>query len=112
MLLLAPYSISNIGTGLAISALTKSQFTAVSVSNAYILIATLISGFLFPFNGIPHWAQYFSQIMPLTHFLRITRNSMLKGAELDILWSDTWPIILFTVFIIFLAILLFRRTLD
>lgn len=112
LLLLAPYSISNIGTGLAISALTKSQFTAVSVSNAYILIATLISGFLFPFNGIPHWAQYFSQIMPLTHFLRITRNSMLKGAELDILWSDTWPIILFTVFIIFLAILLFRRTLD
>ncbi|MCE0724829.1 MULTISPECIES: ABC transporter permease [Legionella] len=112
LLLLAPYSISNIGTGLAISALTKSQFTAVSLSNAYILIATLISGFLFPFNGIPHWAQYFSQIMPLTHFLRITRNSMLKGADLDILWPDTWPIILFTVFIIFLAILLFRRTLD
>ncbi|KTD39948.1 ABC transporter permease [Legionella parisiensis] len=112
LLLLAPYSISNIGTGLAISALTKSQFTAVSLSNAYILIATLISGFLFPFNGIPHWAQYFSQIMPLTHFLRITRNSMLKGAELDILWPDAWPIILFTVFIIFLAILLFRRTLD
>ncbi|KTD74529.1 ABC transporter permease [Legionella tucsonensis] len=112
LLLLAPYSISNIGTGLAISALTKSQFTAVSLSNAYILIATLISGFLFPFNGIPHWAQYFSQVMPLTHFLRITRNSMLKGADLDILWPDTWPIILFTVFIIFLAILLFRRTLD
>lgn len=112
LLLLAPYSISNIGTGLAISALTKSQFTAVSLSNAYILIATLISGFLFPFNGIPHWAQYFSQVMPLTHFLRITRNSMLKGADLDILWPDTWPIILFTVFIIFLAILLFRRTID
>ncbi|HHT0593721.1 TPA: ABC transporter permease [Legionella anisa] len=112
LLLLAPYSISNIGTGLAISALTKSQFTAVSLSNAYILIATLISGFLFPFNGIPTWAQYFSQIMPLTHFLRITRNSMLKGANLDILWPDAWPIILFTVFIIFLAILLFRRTLD
>ncbi|QEY52141.1 ABC transporter permease [Legionella longbeachae] len=112
LLLLAPYSISNLGTGLAISALTKSQFTAVSLSNAYILVATLISGFLFPFNGIPHWAQYLSQIMPLTHFLRITRNSMLKGAGLDILWPDTWPIIIFTVFIIFLAIFLFRRTLD
>lgn len=112
LMLLAPYTVSNIGTGLAISALTKSQFTAVSLSNAYILIATLISGFLFPFNGIPPWAQYFSQLLPLTHFLRITRNSMLKGAGFDILWPDFWPIILFTVFIILFSILLFRRTLD
>ncbi|WP_392538042.1 ABC transporter permease [Legionella sp. 227] len=112
LLLMAPYSISSLGTGLAISAVTKTQFAALGLSNAYMIIATIISGFLFPFSGIPHWAQYISQMIPLTHFLRVTRNSMLKGANWDILWPDTWPIIIFTIIILLLGVLLFRRTLD
>lgn len=112
LLLLAPYSISSLGTGLAISAVTRTQFAAVGLTNAYGLVAIMVSGFLFPFTGVPHWAQVISQTIPLTHFLRITRNSMLKGAGFDILWPDTWPIILFSVVIIFFGILLFRRTLD
>ncbi|MCW8397549.1 ABC transporter permease [Legionella sp. PATHC038] len=112
LLLLAPYSISSLGTGLAISAVTRTQFAAVGLTNAYGLVAIMVSGFLFPFTGVPHWAQSISQTIPLTHFLRITRNSMLKGAGWDILWPDTWPIILFSIVIIFLGIVLFRRTLD
>ncbi|KTC90800.1 ABC transporter permease [Fluoribacter dumoffii] len=112
LLLVAPYSLSSLGTGLAISAVTKTQFAALGLFNAYLIIATIISGFLFPFSGIPYWAQYISQLLPLTHFVRVTRNSMLKGAGWDILWPDMWPIIIFTLIIILLGVLLFRRTLD
>lgn len=69
-------------------------------------------GFLFPFSGMPIWAQYLGQILPLTHFIRITRNIMLKGADFNILWPDVWPIILFTVLIVILGTLIFRKTLD
>ncbi len=112
LVLVAPYCIASLGTGLAISAVSRTQFQAASGANAYLLTAMIISGFLFPFKGMPLWAQYVSEFIPLTHFLRITRNIMLKGANFNILWPDTWPIILFMVFIIILSVFLFRKTLD
>lgn len=110
--LLIPFSLSNLIAGVAISAVTKTQFAALGLANFYLIVAMLISGFLFPFSGIPYWAQYISEIIPLTHFLRITRNSMLKGAEFSTLWPDTWPIILFTAAISFMVLIFFRRTID
>ncbi|WP_454786101.1 ABC transporter permease [Legionella sp. WA2024007413] len=110
--IMAPYSIGSLAMGLAISAFAKTQFQAVASTNAYILVAVMISGFLFPFSGMPLWAQNIGQVIPLTHFLRITRNIMLKGADLSILWPDIWPILLFMFLIVISAILLFRKTLD
>lgn len=112
LLLAAPYCIASLATGLAISAVSKTQFQAASTANAYLLVSMIISGFLFPFSGMPVWAQYISEVLPLTHFLRITRNIMLKGASFDILWPDTWPIILFMVVVLILGVILFRKTLD
>ncbi|MCW8409575.1 ABC transporter permease [Legionella sp. PATHC035] len=112
LLIMAPYSIGSLAMGLAMSAFAKTQFQAVASTNAYMLIVIMISGFLFPFSGMPMWAQYIGQLIPLTHFLRITRNIMLKGADFSILWPDIWPILLFMVVMVFSAILLFRKTLD
>lgn len=112
LILAAPYCIASLGTGLAISAVSRTQFQAASGSNAYLLFSLIISGFLFPFKGMPLWAQYIGEFIPLTHFLRITRSIMLKGAHFDILWKDTWPIILFMIFILGLSAFLFRKTLD
>ncbi|WP_392538039.1 ABC transporter permease [Legionella sp. 227] len=111
-LIMAPYSIGSLAMGLAISAFAKTQLQAVASTNVYILVAMMISGFLFPFSGMPTWAQYIGQMLPLTHFLRITRNIMLKGADFSILWPDIWPILLFMVLIVILSTLLFRKTLD
>jgi ABC-2 type transport system permease protein len=110
--IMAPYSIANLGTGLAISTISRTQFQAASSANAYLLTCMIISGFLFPFKGMPLWAQYLGEIVPLTHFLRITRNIMLKGADLSILWQDIWPIIVFMIAIISLSIFMFKKTLD
>ncbi|CAM2751445.1 ABC transporter permease [Legionella steigerwaltii] len=112
LFIMAFYSMSNLSMGLIISAFAKTQFQAVAVISAYILVAVMTSGFLFPFSGMPNWAQYIGQIIPLTHFIRITRNIMLKGADFNILWPDVWPIILFTILIIVLGTLVFRKTLD
>lgn len=112
LFVMAFYAISNLSLGLVISAFAKTQFQAVAAISACILVAVMTSGFLFPFSGMPIWAQYLGQILPLTHFIRITRNIMLKGADFTILWPDVWPIILFTLFIVILGTLIFRKTLD
>lgn len=112
LLIMAPYSISNLSMGLAISVFAKTKLQAVASTNAYILVAFMISGFLFPYSGMPAWAQHIAQILPLTHFLKITRNIMLKGADFSILWPDIWPILLFMTLIVILSALLFRKTLD
>ncbi|MCE0724826.1 MULTISPECIES: ABC transporter permease [Legionella] len=112
LFIMAFYAISNLSLGLVISAFAKTQFQAVAAISGCILVAVMTSGFLFPFSGMPIWAQYIGQILPLTHFIRITRNIMLKGADFNILWPDVLPIILFTLFIVILGTLIFRKTLD
>ncbi|HHT0593724.1 TPA: ABC transporter permease [Legionella anisa] len=112
LFIMAFYAISNLSLGLVISVFAKTQFQAVAAISACILVSVMTSGFLFPFSGMPIWAQYIGQILPLTHFIRITRNIMLKGADFNILWPDVWPIILFTLFIVILGTLIFRKTLD
>lgn len=112
LVLAIPYCLASLGTGLVISAFSRTQFQAVGTANFYLLVAMIISGFIFPFKGMPGWAQKISEVLPLTHFLRITRSSMLKGADFNILWPDTWPIIIFMIFILILSMLVFKRTLD
>lgn len=112
LIIVAPYFVANLGTGLAISSVCRTQYQAASLTNAYILPTILMSGFLFPFRGMPVIAQKFGEILPLTHFLRITRGIMLKGSSFVILWPDIWPILLYMVIIILIGALSFRKTLD
>ena len=72
----------------------------------------LLSGFMFPFRGMPEWAQAIGSILPLTHFLHLVRGIMLKGNSFAQLWPEIWPILAFMTAMIGLGLLVYRRTLD
>jgi ABC-2 type transport system permease protein len=72
----------------------------------------LLSGFLFPFRGMPEWAQIMGNIFPMTHALRIIRGVVLKGINGSDIWVDTWPMLVFMVFIGFIAMKRYRETID
>jgi len=76
------------------------------------LPSMLLSGFMFPFRGMPVWAQYLGEILPLTHFLRLVRGIMLKGSGVTEVMQELWPIALFAVLALALAVKRYRRTLD
>jgi ABC-2 type transport system permease protein len=78
----------------------------------FFLPSILLSGFMFPFRGMPEWAQAIGSVLPLTHFLRVVRGIMLKGNDLLPILPSLWPIALFLVVIGAVALLRFRRTLD
>lgn len=107
-----PFLIANLGIGVAVSTFAKTQFQAANFANTYNLPALLLSGFLFPFYGMPYWAQWIGNILPPTHFLRIISNIMLKGSDFFEIWPDVWPILLFLVFILFISFKNYRNTLD
>lgn len=98
--------------GYTISTMASSQMQAMQLTFFFFLPSILLSGFMFPFRGMPVWAQWLGEIFPLTHFIRIIRAVMLKGAD----WPDvSWEVSMLGVFIIAfagLALLRFRRTLD
>ena len=72
----------------------------------------LLSGFMFPFAGMPRWAQWIGEVLPLTHFLRIVRGIMLKGSTLAELLPELWALLAFTVVVSAVALLRYRQTLD
>jgi ABC-2 type transport system permease protein len=72
----------------------------------------LLSGYMFPFRGMPGWAQDIGECLPLTHFLRIVRGILLKGNGFTEILPELWPIVLFLVVVLTIAIKRFRQTLD
>jgi ABC-2 type transport system permease protein len=98
--------------GYTISTMANSQMQAMQLTFFFFLPSLLLSGFMFPFRGMPDWAQWLGELFPLTHFLRIIRAVMLKGADWpDISW-EVWMLIVFIVVYAGLALMRFRRTLD
>jgi ABC-2 type transport system permease protein len=78
----------------------------------FFLPSLLLSGFMFPFRGMPEWAQYLGELFPLTHFLRIVRGILLKGNTLPEILPELWPIALFVVVAATVALIRYRETLD
>ena len=72
----------------------------------------LLSGFMFPFRGMPEWAQAVGSLLPLTHFLVLVRGILLKASGTALLWPSIWPILLFTGVVLAVGLRTFRRTLD
>ena len=107
-----PYIMANLSIGLAISTVSRTQLRAANLANTYVLPALLLSGFMFPFNAMPNWAQWIGELLPTTHFMRITSAIMLKKASFLEIWSELWPIILFTVLVVSFSIKNYRKTLD
>jgi ABC-2 type transport system permease protein len=78
----------------------------------FFLPSILLSGFMFPFRGMPDWAQWLGSLLPLTHFLLLVRGIMLKGNTLGDLLPQIWPILLFMVVVIGIGLRFYKRTLD
>jgi len=103
---------ANLSLGLLISTRAQSQFQAMQMSFFLLLPSILLSGFMFPFAGMPKAAQWISEVLPLTHFMRLNRGIMLRGASLLDLWPDALVLIVFTVLMMSLAIMRFSKRLD
>jgi ABC-2 type transport system permease protein len=103
---------TNLSIGYTFSTLAQNQLQAMQLSIMFFLPSILLSGFMFPFLGMPVWAQYIGEGLPLTHYLRIVRAIMLKGASLANLQYDTFALIALTLLAMTIAVTRFRRTLD
>lgn len=107
-----PFVLANLSVGIMISTFAKSQLEASQAGMFFFLPSMLLSGFAFPFKGMPMWAQYLGNALPLTHFIYIVRGVMLKGIGIAEVWVDLWPILVFMFVMLFIALKRYRRTLD
>jgi ABC-2 type transport system permease protein len=107
-----PFILANLSVGITISTLAKTQLEASQISIFFFLPSMLLSGFAFPFKGMPIWAQWIGNVLPLTHFINIVRGIMLKGIGLQAVWVDLWPILLFMIMMLVIALRRYRQTLD
>ena len=103
---------ANLGMGITLSTLATSQLQSMQMAFFYFLPSMMLSGFFFPFRGMPVWAQTIGSLLPLSHFLRIVRGILLKGNGWVEVWPQLWPIGIFFLVVMTIAIVRFRRTLD
>jgi ABC-2 type transport system permease protein len=103
---------TNVTVGYLFSTLARNQMQAMQMTFFYFLPSLLLSGFMFPFRGMPEWAQWIGGFLPLTHFLRVVRGVLLKGAPMSSIAPELGAILLFFVGVALLTLLRFRRTLD
>jgi ABC-2 type transport system permease protein len=103
---------ATLAVGITISTLATNQLQAMQMSFFFFLPSLLLSGFMFPFRGMPEWAQTLGEMLPLTHFLRVLRGIMLKGNGFADSWPDLWPILAFGVVVMAFGAMRYRRTLD
>lgn len=103
---------ANLSMGIMFSTLAKNQLQAMQMAFFFFLPSILLSGFMFPFRGMPIWAQWIGSCLPLTHFLRIVRGILLKGNGLVEIFPEIWPIALFVAVAMTVSIKRYRQTLD
>ena len=106
------FMVANLGVGFTFSTLAKNQLQALQLTFFFFLPSMLLSGFMFPFRGMPAWAQVIGEGFPLTHFLRIVRGIMLKGTPAVELVPELWPMLLFLALAGGVALIRYRRTVD
>jgi ABC-2 type transport system permease protein len=104
--------VANLTLGLLISTRARSQFQAMQMTFFLFLPSILLSGFMFPFAGMPRPVQWFAELLPLTHFVRLIRGIMLRGAHLAEMWIDVLALVSFTAVMMAAAISQFRKRLD
>jgi ABC-2 type transport system permease protein len=103
---------ANLTVGIAMSSLARNQLQAMQMTMFYFLPSMMLSGFMFPFQGMPKWAQFIGNLLPLTYFNRLIRGIFLKGNGWWDLWPTIWPVIVFTLLVMAIAVKFYRRTLD
>ena len=103
---------ANLAVGFTFSTIARNQLQAMQLTFFFFLPSMLLSGFMFPFRGMPEWAQLIGEVLPLTHFLRIVRGIMLKGNGVAEIGGNVWPIAAFMLAAGTVAMLRYRQTLD
>jgi ABC-2 type transport system permease protein len=103
---------ANLSLGLVISTVAKTQFQAMQMTFFVLLPSILLSGFVFPFDGMPKFAQYIGEVLPVTHFIRLTRGIMLRNAALSELYPELIALGLFILIAMTAAALRFTKRLD
>ena len=106
------FAAANLAVGYTFSTIAENQLQAVQMTFFFFLPNILLSGFMFPFRGMPDWAQAIGEVLPLTHFLRIVRGITLKGIGFADMQIDVLALVIFMIVAMALALFRFRRTLD
>ena len=106
------FVVTNLALGLMFSTVARNQLQAMQMAIFFFLPSILLSGFMFPYRGMPGWAQVLGEVLPLTHFLRITRGILLKGAEWRDIAPEVWPLLAFLAVVLIVALRRYRQTLD
>lgn len=112
LVLCLPFIAANLAMGLTFSTVASNQLQAVQSAMFFFLPSLLLSGFMFPFRGMPEWAQCVGHVLPLSHFLVIVRGILLKGNGLMAVWKEIIPIIGFMMVVLFIGYKRYRKTLD
>jgi ABC-2 type transport system permease protein len=102
----------NLALGITFSTVSANQMQAMQFAQLTLMPSFLLSGFMFPFRGMPVWAQYVGELFPTTHAMRIVRGMLLKGNGLDDILPELWPLALFALVVIGIAVWCYRETLD
>ncbi|MCI0749991.1 MAG: ABC transporter permease [Nevskiales bacterium] len=106
------FIVANLTVGITFSSLARNMTQAMQMSFFFMLPSILLSGFMFPYRGMPEWAQWLGEVLPLTHFLRLVRGIVLKGSGAADVWPHVWPLLVFTGVVLALGVKRYRRTLD
>ncbi|HEV3273104.1 MAG TPA: ABC transporter permease [Candidatus Methylacidiphilales bacterium] len=106
------FILANLAMGIMFSTIAQNQLQAMQMAFFVFLPSILLSGYLFPFRGMPGWAQAIGEVLPLTHFLRIARGILLKGNGIAEIAPDIWPIALFAAVALTIGVKRYRQTLD
>jgi ABC-2 type transport system permease protein len=112
LLLVLLFIVANLAVGITFSTIAKNQLQAVQMAFFFFLPSLLLSGYMFPFRGMPDWAQDVGECLPLTHFLRVVRGILLKGNGFAECAPDLWPIALFLIVMLAVGVKRYRQTLD
>jgi ABC-2 type transport system permease protein len=103
---------ANLAVGFTFSTVARNQLQAMQMAVFFVLPSILLSGFMFPFRGMPDWAQFLGEALPMTHMMRLVRGILLKGNVAADIVPHLWPLALFTVIVATIAIRSYRETLD
>ena len=103
---------ANLSIGFTFSTIARNQLQAMQMAFFFFLPSILLSGFMFPFRGMPGWAQTLGEILPLTHFLRIVRGILLKGNGMSEIMPEIWALTAFLLVVMLIALKRYRQTLD
>lgn len=112
LVLTLPFIAANLTVGLTLSTMANNQLQSVQLAIFFFLPSILLSGFMFPVQGMPESIQWISEILPLTHYLKIVRGIILKGNSITIIWPEVVKILMFMLVVVLLGLKRFKRTLD